>query len=1178
VIVLGGLMTTAAEDKGSAEKEDKIAAQCDEAAKLLRDGKAKEARDLLAPLVKDPQLAESRSRGLALYYHGFASFLLQDYTAAGRSLGRLTPLADLPYGSHARYVLARVHHKLDERAEAALHYEAVIADYEAARKNAAETLEKSEKRDPEEKSKLEAVVNRPPPEHVARAGFFLGLLNYEGGRFPDAQARFADFVARSPQSPFVAEAKFYLGCCAVQLRQFPAAIETFQALAKESPVLAGPALLWLARAHAASADPDDEDEYQPALKRAIEALRQAVEKSTKDGRGASLLELADVYQQANRPDEAAVIYGRLLADRSMPGREEELLERRTTALHLAGRRDEADKLSVQFEERFPKSPLLPEVLFRRAESRALRPDSKDQAEAARLFAIVAEKYPEFIHAARARLGLARIHYRKGELEAAREALEKIPQSDRSGDLAVVPYLLANCLIRSAPAKIDDALAAGRLQDALGGAATLLEDFASANPHSLLAADALVRLGLCRQRLAVVMAQDEERKKMFEAAKSSYERALVEYPLHEAGPTAAFARARCLALAGDTEEAVKRLQAFAAGALKDKAPAPAALLLLAELVGAQENKAADAVRILTQCRRRLESTLPPGPVRDALAPLIQYRLGIALIDAGQFEQAQTVFDHLRRLERGIVAREAALCWCEAVRDGAYQKIEKAEQAAGVPNVPPAEIERLKKEAETGRNTVRDAARLFEARADEWKGNDEAADIRARLLYEAIWMQRSVADEETAAARDKIKEERRAQRERERAVGTSEDEKPAAVPPPDVPLGDVPMQAAERKVRTLYQVLFVEFPDLPLTNAARIELGELHFERGEFEPAIKLFSEALDKEPPADLTDKLRLRIAACRMARGDFKAALAQLDTLTRAKENPLAGPAHRRAAECLIRGDYLDEAIRRLALFRDQEAFQNQPGVSDAALVRLGQVLARLKKWDQSQDAFAQLLSRFPDGPWANEARLGLGWCRQNLKDYDKALEVYAQIPLDQSGETTARARVLIGVCKVALGRYAEAKDMLLSVGSNVNAPELSAFALVEAAYSASRMDEPKEAEKLLLRAVRTYPKSSWAKVAEQRLKTPSDTPPHELPAAAVILAPDSPTLPPLEMPSQQQSVRSNVDDLVEAAYQSTILSRMPAERSAPAPYIRMNLPDPFEHRQLIPLSIEQVTEQLPEN
>ena len=72
--------------------------------------------------------------------------------------------------------------------------------------------------------------------------------------------------------------------------------------------------------------------------------------------------------------------------------------------------------------------------------------------------------------------------------------------------------------------------------------------------------------------------------------------------------------------------------------------------------------------------------------------------------------------------------------------------------------------------------------------------------------------------------------------------------------------------------------------------------------------------------------------------------------------------------------------------------------------------------------------------------------------------------------------------------------------------------------------------------------------------------------------------MPPLEMLGQQQSVRSTLDDAVEAAYQSAIVSRKPPERAGPAPFIRLTVPDPFEHRQLIPVRIEQAAERLPGN
>src|SRR5262249_39735535 len=83
-------------------------ARCDQAEMYLRLRKAKEARDAAAPFAADKEkLSASRYRGLGLYYHGFASFLLGEHFQAGRSLGKLAPFRDPVFGTHARYLLAR---------------------------------------------------------------------------------------------------------------------------------------------------------------------------------------------------------------------------------------------------------------------------------------------------------------------------------------------------------------------------------------------------------------------------------------------------------------------------------------------------------------------------------------------------------------------------------------------------------------------------------------------------------------------------------------------------------------------------------------------------------------------------------------------------------------------------------------------------------------------------------------------------------------------------------------------------------------------------------------------------------------------------------------------------------------------------------------------------------------
>ncbi len=186
-------------------------ARCDLAEMRLRLLDPKGARDAVESVVSDKLLAKSRYHGLALYYHGFACFQLHDDAAAGRSLTQLAPFTDPVYGGHARYLLARIYHNdatNNQRAEAMQQYQGVIDDYAAQKKEAAETLKQPDrfKNDPDEKARLEAIVNGAPPDHVARSTFFLGVMQYEDGKYAEALTRLSAFVQQFPTSPLVAEA------------------------------------------------------------------------------------------------------------------------------------------------------------------------------------------------------------------------------------------------------------------------------------------------------------------------------------------------------------------------------------------------------------------------------------------------------------------------------------------------------------------------------------------------------------------------------------------------------------------------------------------------------------------------------------------------------------------------------------------------------------------------------------------------------------------------------------------------------------------------------------------------------------------------------------------------------------------------------------------------------------
>ncbi|HEY8506061.1 MAG TPA: tetratricopeptide repeat protein, partial [Gemmataceae bacterium] len=300
--------------------------------------------------------------------------------------------------------------------------------------------------------------------------------------------------------------------------------------------------------------------------------------------------------------------------------------------------------------------------------------------------------------------------------------------------------------------------------------------------------------------------------------------------------------------------------------------------------------------------------------------------------------------------------------------------------------------------------------------------------------------------------------------------------------------VPVQPSENKARQVYQALVAGFGDRLIGIRARFELAEMFAEREEHGAAVKLLREALDAEaldalPGPELTDPIRIRLGCCLTARKEYEPALAQFDVVAGDPKSPLAAQAHYRAGECLLaRGDAAGAAAR-FAVFRDRPEFQNVPGLTDRALLRLGHALAEAREWDASRQALEQLIGRFGSSPWVPEARYGIGWALQNQGRHDDAVSAYNQVIAATATRLAAKAHLQIGLCRLEQKRYAEAANALLVVPFTFDEPDLNAVALTEAARAFAANRQPEQAERLLRRVLRDEPpESERARAAPQRL------------------------------------------------------------------------------------------------
>lgn len=1086
--------------------------RCDRCEMLLRLEKFKEAADLAKTFLADKTLESNRFRGVALYHLGHASFALKEYLETGRALSQLAPFQQ-DFGVHARYLLARTHHLADERPEATAQYQAVLADFEQQKKLATEALKNPNALKPEERARLEALVRGPPPEYIPRAAFYAALLLAEGGRYANALDGFTALVQQSPKSSLTDESQLRQGYCQLQLRNFPAALQALQPLQNHAE-LGDRALWWTARATLGAADPNNAAAVEQSLRSSLDLLNRAAERAQELGRtlpearlrrGDILLELADTQQLAKQYREAAATYERALTENNNPDRAEEALQRRATALHLAGQYKESDDLCVRFEQLYPKSPLLAAIWFRAAENTNLTalaaasdPNFKNRRpevdklfdEAIARYQRLLKRFPEFTYVALACHGLGTAYYQRGRFAEAIVALSAIPEAAWQGDLVGVPYLIADCHLRDLPTETNDALQAGKLLDRADLAAKLLDKFITAQnalpnvqTRSPQTPDALLKLGYCYQRTGVLLVDVTERQKVLTQARETYDKILQQYGNSPAMPTAVLERAKCQTALNDVGGAINELNRFQSDPLKNSPVAPLALVRLASLLRSQ-NRVAEAVSVMTQCRAQHEAAVQNDPDRTAWVPLLQYEHALALKESGKLAEARQLFEATAKQFAGRPeAANASWRAGQCRREELLAVIAAARETVTKPGLKPEQLAAAIQTVDQNLSGLRQTAEFFKAEAAKLTPPAATGEAYLRMQYETAWCYRAVAEAEIEVARQRLQAQAL-----DKVLASIRQHSPnqpvPALNPPEVALTLVPQQPAEQAARDQYNALIVTAKDAALGARARLELAELHAQRGEQDRALDLLLTALQVNPPADLTDRIKLRMAVCLLAKNDPKSALAQTQAVQKNAASPLAAEARYLAGEAYLQAKDWNAAIEQLKPFRDQDPFRNLTGLADRALLRLGQACAEAQRWDESRQSCEALVQRFGQSPWIFEARYAIGWAWQNQNQYDNAVNTYSEITRGTATQVAAQAQLQIGRCRMAQRRFPEAAKELLVVSHTYDYAEPSAEALWEAGQAHLEMKQTAEAAKLWQAVARDYASSRWAEMAKQRLST----------------------------------------------------------------------------------------------
>jgi len=945
----------------------------------LFQGRYKESRTAFQEFIR---LAPTHARARTAWYRlGELSYMLGDLPAAREALERFTadPAPHVNLETAWTY-LGDVRLGLDDPGAAREAYETSLERFPKGRlaDRARYGLGRSLAAIGETAAALDALeelVDRGTADWLDKGLLQIGKIELAAGRFEEAEKAFARLAEVAPQSALAMEAQLRRAEALMRLNRPDDAAALLRPLAADpAQPLSTDAALNLALIDLRR------DRAEETLKTLDEAIDRAGESPLVP---ALLYRSAEALRALNREDEAR---GRFLevaeADPAGPWADDAWREAARLALQ-AGEHAEAARLAAAFPEKFPGSPLGPEV--RLIQARAAMAQGEPKTAIAAL---------------------------EGLVDA--EAEEGATQPSAPTDLLdQARYELALAYRAEGRADRADALLAGLSKDA--GKAT--------------AADAAFLLG-----------QDHLEAGRFEEALADLQRYLEADPDGRVADHAlAHETAAHLGL-GQRDEASKTLDQLAERFPKSSALPPARLRLAEALAEAGELDGA-----IEQFRILLNATDPAAP--PELKARAEFALARALAKSGDPAAAEPIFDAIidrakDDSEASVLALERARAFEVAGKDqeaaALYEKVEsqypkeestlfaalaRARLLSGAEQGDPAAaaeiLGKLLSDEET-RERLEAIGQPVDALFAEWgwsladAGKPDEADKAFQELLERFPNGGYAAD-----ARFNLAESANQRREFDEVVKLLAPlvapEAPDAPPVPDrlLPgvlyrLGRTQIELADwpAALATLDR-LIAEFPEADHLREAQFLRAEAALRLDKFAEAESALDALIAGEPsPSDppnlvqvarerrvqvllglnrwndaleAADRLKADIAnaAARdpveFARGRALLGLGRPEEARAAfqavidsrKSGDLAAQAQLMLGETYFHEDRLREALRE---FLKVDILYDAPRRQAAALLEAGKVYERMDQWAEAIETYDRLTNRFPDDPLAADA------------------------------------------------------------------------------------------------------------------------------------------------------------------------------------------------------------------
>ncbi len=292
--------------------------------------------------------------------------------------------------------------------------------------------------------------------------------------------------------------------------------------------------------------------------------------------------------------------------------------------------------------------------------------------------------------------------------------------------------------------------------------------------------------------------------------------------------------------------------------------------------------------------------------------------------------------------------------------------------------------------------------------------------------------------------------------------------------------------EQETSAVFAHLHEEFPNSTFWGDVTYRLAEEAAKNGDVAKAKSLTSSLIDAEVPDEIRCHALYLSGQLAADEADWEHVTKSMGVIVAEHPNSsLVLPAEYWVGESLYRRGEFEEAHRRLLALADKIADRDDVWLAMVPL-RLAQILAQDKKWEESLVIARGIEKRFPNFRQQFEADYVIGRCLANQAKFSHAREHYERVVRSTVGgktETAAMAQWMIGETYFHQKNYDEAIQAFHRVETLYAFPQWQAAALLQAGKCYEKKDDFRSAVKVYAQLLKHHADSASSKEASQRLR-----------------------------------------------------------------------------------------------